>query len=800
MVAGTTGAGKSELLQTIIAGLAVANRPDAMTFVLIDYKGGAAFKDCNTLPHTVGMVTDLDGHLTERALASLNAELKRREHLLGTVAAKDIEDYWDTTDGTAAAVLPRLVLVIDEFASLVEELPDFVTGLVGIAMRGRSLGVHLILATQRPSGVVSPVIRANTNLRIALRVTDAAESTDVIDAPDSAAIGKATPGRAFARVGAEAPVEFQAARVGGRALVPEATTDVRHLPWPPMVGVAEDGAVSETTDLQVLARAIREAASDVAPIRSPWLPPLPAAVVVSEPAEPGAGAVPYAIADRPSLQDRADVAFALPAGESLLVAGSAGSGRSSALRTIIGAAARLLPPTDLHVFVLDCAGGSLVTADELPHCAGYCGRADVARGARMLDRLSEEVVRRQALLARSGFASVTEQHAHVAADERLPWLLLLVDGWEGFVAEYDVIDSGRPVDVFGRLVREGVSAGVRAIVSGDRAALTARATSSIATRLVLRFADRADYGLVGLRGSSLPATMPPGRGVIVETTTEVQVALLDPDPGGPAQTAALRRIAATARETHAGADPCRLPRPVQPLPDRIALEAVPTAGSSGPLWTVIGVGGDDAGVVGVDLAVDGPGLLIAGPPRSGRSSALRTIAASLVGAGTAVVLVVARRSSLRSLHDRPGVLAVLGPDDADALADLAAFGPVVVLVDDVEAMTDAPVGGPLVDLLRADDGERAVVAAGRADDLGMTFRGILPAVRASRAGVLLQPRAADGDLLGVRLPRTAPDPLPGRGLLVVAGTVTPVQVAVGEPPAMQRPAGRIGTAALRRGA
>jgi S-DNA-T family DNA segregation ATPase FtsK/SpoIIIE len=98
LVAGTTGAGKSELLQTIIASLAVANRPTAMTFVLIDYKGGAAFKDCIHLPHTVGMVTDLDGHLTERALQSLNAELKRREHLLGTVGAKDIEDYWDTID------------------------------------------------------------------------------------------------------------------------------------------------------------------------------------------------------------------------------------------------------------------------------------------------------------------------------------------------------------------------------------------------------------------------------------------------------------------------------------------------------------------------------------------------------------------------------------------------------------------------------------------------------------------------------------------------------------------------------
>ncbi len=132
LVAGTTGAGKSELLQTFVASLAAANRPDAMTFVLIDYKGGSAFKDCARLPHTVGMVSDLDGHLTERALASLSAELKRREEILLHAGAKDIEDYNDTRRlKPRLGPLPRLILIIDEFASLVAELPDFVTGLVG---------------------------------------------------------------------------------------------------------------------------------------------------------------------------------------------------------------------------------------------------------------------------------------------------------------------------------------------------------------------------------------------------------------------------------------------------------------------------------------------------------------------------------------------------------------------------------------------------------------------------------------------------------------------------------------------
>src|SRR6185312_9273348 len=159
------------------------------------YKGGAAFGACSSLPHTVGFVTDLDGGLAERALVSLTAELKRRETLLAHEGVADIDAYRNTGQRLA-----RLVIVVDEFASLAEELPDFVGGLVGIAQRGRSLGVHLILATQRPEGAVSADIRANTRLRICLAVAREAESRDVIDSTAATAISRTTPGRALVRV------------------------------------------------------------------------------------------------------------------------------------------------------------------------------------------------------------------------------------------------------------------------------------------------------------------------------------------------------------------------------------------------------------------------------------------------------------------------------------------------------------------------------------------------------------------------------------------------------------------------
>ncbi len=802
LVAGTTGSGKSELLQTIIVGLAATNRPEQLTFVLIDYKGGAAFKDCAALPHTVGMVTDLDTHLTRRALSSLDAEVVRRERLLAAAGAKDLGDYMGTDAGSAAP-LPRLVIVVDEFATLVDELPDFVTGLVGIAMRGRSLGVHLILATQRPSGVVSPVIRANTSLRLALRVTDDTESRDVLDIPDAARISAALPGRAFVRAGAAAPVEFHTARVGGRSPRRRAGPPTVHPdPWPAPGDLLEPpaAAVDDTdTDLQEMVAAIRSAVEpDGRPPRRPWLPPLPIAVSLADvdgcrpdSCDPDGcdldgcdlDVVPYALADHPAAQRRAPLGIDLTDGGSVLIAGGPRSGRSTALRTIAGSAARRFGPEDLHLYVLDCAGGALLCVADLPHCGAICDRQDVARGDRMLIRLAEEIDRRQAVLAAGGFASVAEQRARVPVAERLPWVLLLVDGWEGFHAAYDDVDGGRPVDTVLRLAREGAAAGLRVVVTGDRQALTGRVSSLLPTKLVLRFADPVDYGLAGLSPRAVPDVMPDGRMVLVDGAVEAQVALLAPDPSGPAQVAALRGLARSTAPPCGGTGAGRLPFRVQALPGRVDASTLAVPAGAGRLWALVGVGGDDAAAVGVDLALDGPGFLVAGPARSGRSTALQAMAGSLLARDVQVAVVAPRRSPLRALAGLPGVRGVFGPGDAGPLGDALEDGPVVAVVDDVALLTDTAAGDVLTDLVKSDDGGRAVIAAGRNDELAVLFRGPSVAVRASRCGLLLAPRPPDGDLLGTRLPRGTGPPIPGRGFLVVGGRSSAVQVACAGRPA-----------------
>ncbi|MDJ0339728.1 FtsK/SpoIIIE domain-containing protein [Cryobacterium sp. PH31-O1] len=202
LVGGTTGSGKSEFLQTWIMSMASEHSPDRLTFLLIDYKGGAAFAECTQLPHTVGLVTDLNTHLVRRALTSLRAELHYRKTLLNEKGAKDLVSLEKRGDPDAP---PSLIIVIDEFAALVGEVPEFVDGIVDVAQRGRSLGLHLIMATQRPAGVIKDNLRANTNLRIALRVADESNSQDVIGGKRRCRVrpvdtrprsGKARPGQA----------------------------------------------------------------------------------------------------------------------------------------------------------------------------------------------------------------------------------------------------------------------------------------------------------------------------------------------------------------------------------------------------------------------------------------------------------------------------------------------------------------------------------------------------------------------------------------------------------------------------
>lgn len=789
LVAGTTGSGKSELLQSLVVGLACGHPPDELTFVLVDYKGGAAFGAAARLPHVVGLVTDLDRRLTARALASLDAELRRRERLFAAVGATDLPGY---RRATPAVPVPRLVLVVDEFAALAEELPDFVAGLVGLAQRGRSLGLHLVLATQRPSGVVSPEIRANTSLRIALRVADPADSLDVVATDAAAAIARNLPGRAVVR-SADGLSLLQTGYLGDAVRPERAAALVVHPldPWR-RVRPGPQARTSSATDLDVLVAAVRTAGERSGRLAgaAPWPAPLPTALPAAALGVPPAPTlVRLGRLDLPDDQTQPPLEIDLLAGGSLLVAGGPRSGRTTAALTLAGLATAQLRPDELHLHVVDDSGG-LQALTRLPHTLTALRRAHAELLERLLIRLESEAQRRRARLAALGHGTLDEWLRAARDTGAAPpdpddaaCILVVIDGWDAMCAAADD-GTGRVTERLQALLAACESVGITVALTGDRSCARARWSATVSTRLLLRLPDPADYLTAGIPPGAVPEAAPAGRALRAPDATEVQIAHLGSEPERSHATALL-----ADRATATGPAPRRGPAAVRvrPLPAAVTVgELRPAAaGAHSPgRGVVLGAGGDDAAPVVLDLIGARARLLVAGPPRSGRSTALLTVLRQATADVDRVVVIAPDRSPVRSGAGTLGV-PCLGPDTPEPplLDDVD-----LLLVDDVDSLAGSAVGAALDEALSPGRlrGPRAVVLAGRTDALASTFRGAAAEVRRSRQALLLQPGPGDGDLVGLRLPQGRSVPVPGRGLLAgrpdwgpaFATGPLPVQVAL----------------------
>ncbi|WP_431277710.1 FtsK/SpoIIIE domain-containing protein [Leifsonia poae] len=444
LVGGTTGSGKSEFLQSWIMGMAAEYSPDRVTFLLVDYKGGAAFADCVGLPHTVGLVTDLTPHLVRRALASLRAELRHRESLLNRKGAKDLQTLEKRSDPDAP---PSLVLVIDEFAALAAEVPDFVDGVIDVAQRGRSLGLHLVMATQRPSGVIKDSLRANTNLRVALRVADEADSVDVLGVADAAGFDPGTPGRAAAKLGPGRVFDFQSAYLGGRTEQASGDSDVQiqdlpfgpGRPWP----IPDRGLRTSygPRDIERLADTIARAADDrhVAIPRRPWLEQLPDLIDLDGLPDADGSRLPIGTIDKPESQCQETFFIDLDIVGNVSALGTGGAGKSGLLRTIAVAASSAAAEHPVTVYGMDFAGGGLALLEVLPCVASIIAGSDAERLTRMLNQLTALASDRATAFARARAASLTDFRA--SSGEALPRVLVLLDGFGAFRGEYEFRDG-----------------------------------------------------------------------------------------------------------------------------------------------------------------------------------------------------------------------------------------------------------------------------------------------------------------------------------------------------------------------
>ena len=787
LVGGTTGAGKSELLQTWILAMAAAHSPQRVTFLLVDYKGGSAFRECVRLPHTVGLVTDLSPHLDKRALRSLGAELTYREHLFAEKRVKDLQELEKAGDPQTP---PSLVIVVDEFAALVREVPEFVDGVVNVAQRGRSLGLHLVLATQRPAGVIKDNLRANTNLRLALRMADEADSADVLGSPEAAHFDPALPGRAVSKTGPGRLVPFQAGYVGGCTSAGQRAPDVaveelvigEGRPWRAADSVVRPAHHEQgPNDIARITATIRQASAiaELPSPRRPWLDELADVYDLARlPTRRRDDELVFGVIDEPEQQRQSVAAFYPDHEGNLAIFGTGGAGKSTALRSLAIAAGLTARGGPCQVYCLDFSSRGLDMLTDLPHVGAVIAGDEGDRIRRLLRTLvatAEDRARRYAGV-RAG--SITE-YRRLAGASAEPRIFIFLDGFAAFRQQYEMADGGRWFDALANLATDGRPLGIHLVLTADRpASVPPRFASRVQRRLVLRLADDNDYFAAGVDSGVLTPDSPPGRGLLGKG--EFQVAVFGGQTGSTAQSRAIGQLAGTMRRQQVSDAPR-----VEQLPEIVRLSDLPATADGRP---AIGIADDTLGPVG--FRPEGA-FLISGPPASGRTTAAAAaiIALDRAAPGIAPVLFGGKRSPLASL----GIWQQTATDPAEVAEaakqiDQAAVQrgeggqryAVVIesLGDYLSTPADAPLTAMIKTLVKLG---HVVIAEGETSTLAGAWP-LLAAVKSARVGLALQPEQGDGALIyKTDFPRgRRADYPPGRGLLVEGGKVRLLQAAIPE--------------------
>ena len=543
LIAGTTGSGKSETIQSYILSLAVNFHPHDVAFLLIDYKGGGMANLFKDLPHLLGTITNLDGAQSMRALASINAEIHRRERLFGQYGVNHINQYQKKFKlGEATEPLPHLFLISDEFAELKVNQPDFIKELVSIARVGRSLGVHLILATQKPSGVVDDQIWSNSRFKLALKVADRGDSMEMLRTADAAEITQT--GRAYLQVGNNEVYELFQTAWSGADYQPE--KDQLGIEDHTIYLINELGQyevlnqdlsgldmaeeIKEVpTELEVIVQEINHLHQEegIAAVAQPWLPPLKERITLDEldkvvPIEAWqkqtAPSVLIGVADIPQAQKQEAVAIDLSKDGNILLYGSPGTGKTTFLQTVAMDLARKQSPENLTMYLLDFGTNGLAPLTQLPHVADSLLLDQTEKIQKFIRIINRELDRRKKLLSEHGVGTIALYREVTGKQE--PTMVILMDSYESMKDEPYETDLFK---LFMRISREGLSIGVHLIITASRQNnLRAQLYSNFKHQLTLPQNDISEVrGIVG--ATPLASTMEDIKGRALMKRDEVDV-------------------------------------------------------------------------------------------------------------------------------------------------------------------------------------------------------------------------------------------------------------------------------------
>lgn len=677
---GATGSGKSEMLRTLVAALAISHPPEDLAMILVDYKGGAAFAPFTDLPHVAGVIDNLadDAGLTERARASIAGEVVRRQQVLRDAGGSPSITHYRELRTTRPDLppLPHLLLVIDEFGELLTADPDFVDLLLTIGRIGRSIGMHLLLSSQRIEAGKLRGLDTYLSYRLGLRTFSEAESSVVLDTPDAFHL-PAIPGYGYLKVDTTVYQRFRAGYVSGPVEAgaepePDPDDDVRR----PLVlpvhhgvlaanGLERPGASGEpelvrpSTGPSVVDVVVRQLATAAPPTRPVWLEPLPARLTLGEvlpraEARTGHLTVPLGLVDDPATQRQEPWLLDLTrAGGHVAVVGAPQSGRTTLLWTLVAGLALTHTPRQVAVYGMDLTGGGLARVEGFPHVGGVATRSSRDRLRRLLEELHGMLAHREQVFDTHGIDSLAVLRAR-HAEGRVPELaaadvVLVVDGIGGVRSDFEELDE--PLT---ELLQRGGGFGIHVVAAMTRWNDLRLATQPlIGTRVELRLNDPADSSIARKLAATIRADQP-GRALTDdELLAQVALPVVGDRVGGDVDSVGTALEDLGRRSAHEWGGPAA--PPIRLLPEVLDPDELPDPLDE-PELVPLGLRQDTMGPALLDLAGRDQHLLVLGDARCGKTTLLRGVVGGLVDRATPDELVVA-------LYDVRGGLADACPED-----------------------------------------------------------------------------------------------------------------------------------------